>query len=87
MWSPQNTAFDHIFDHLQIRTTWKQCFEEHPKAPSSDTKPLKSPEITQKIFAGHFGTLRLQDRIFFPKKPQKSLETSGLLFIRTKSEY
>ena len=50
-------------------------------------KPLKSPEITQKIFAGHFGTLRLQDRIFFPQSHQKSLETNGFLFIKTKSEH
>ena len=50
-------------------------------------KPLKSPEITQKIFAGHFGTLHLQDRIFSPQNPQKSLETSGFLFIRTKNEH
>ena len=40
-------------------------------------KPLKSPEITQKIYAYAFGTLRLQDRIFFPQNTQKSLETSG----------
>jgi len=39
-------------------------------------KPLKSPEITQKIYAYAFGTLRLQDRIFFLKTHQKSLETS-----------
>ena len=38
-------------------------------------KPLKSPEITQKIYAYAFGTLRLQDRIFFFQNPQKSLET------------
>ena len=23
---------DHSFDHLQLRTTWKQCDGEHPKA-------------------------------------------------------
>ena len=40
-------------------------------------KPLKSPEITQKIYAYAFGILRLQDRIFSPQNPQKSLETSG----------
>ena len=50
-------------------------------------KPLKSPEITQKIFAGHFGTLRLQDRIFFLKNHQKSPETSEFLAIGTKSEH
>ena len=33
---------DHIFDHLQLRTTWKQCLQEHPKAPFSDTKAPKS---------------------------------------------
>ena len=44
MWSAQNTAFDHIFDHLQNRTTWKQCFEEHTKAPFLDTKALKIPK-------------------------------------------
>ena len=41
MWSSKNTAFDHIFDHLQTRTTWKQCSQEHTKAPFSDTKALK----------------------------------------------
>ena len=40
-------------------------------------KPLKSPEITQKIYAYAFGTLRLQDRIFFSQNHQKSLEPSG----------
>ena len=44
MWSAQNAAFDHIFDHLQTRTTWKQCFEEHTKAPFLDTK---APKITR----------------------------------------
>ena len=44
MWSSQNTAFDHIFDHLQTRTTWKQCSQEHPKAPFLDTK---APKITR----------------------------------------
>ena len=27
---------DHIFDHLPIRTTWKQCDGEHRKASFSD---------------------------------------------------
>ena len=40
----QNTAFDHIFDHLQTRTTWKQCSQEHTKAPFLDTK---APKITR----------------------------------------
>ena len=44
MWSAQNTAFDHIFDHLQTRTTWKQCSQEHTKAPFLDTK---APKITR----------------------------------------
>ena len=44
MWSSQNTAFDHIFDHLQTRTTWKQCSQEHGLAPFSDTK---APKITR----------------------------------------
>ena len=44
MWSSQNAAFDHIFDHLQTRTTWKQCSQEHPKAPFLDTK---APKITR----------------------------------------
>ena len=39
--SHQN-EFDHSFDHLQLRTTWKQCPQEHPKAPFSDTKAPKS---------------------------------------------
>ncbi len=29
-------AFDHIFDHLQDWTTWKQCEQETMKAPFSD---------------------------------------------------
>ena len=44
MWSAQNTALDHIFDHLQTRTTWKQCSQEHTKAPFLDTK---APKITR----------------------------------------
>ena len=44
MWSAQNTAFDHIFDHLQTRTTWKLCQQEHTKAPFLDTK---DPKITR----------------------------------------
>ena len=39
--SHQN-EFDHSFDHLQLRTTWKQCPQEHPKALFSDTKAPKS---------------------------------------------
>ena len=33
---------DHSFDHLRLRTTWKQCLQEHPKASFSDTKAPKS---------------------------------------------
>ena len=44
VWSSHNTAFDHIFDHLQTRATWKQCSQEHPKAPFLDTK---APKITR----------------------------------------
>ena len=36
-------GLDHIFDHLRLRTTWKQCPQEHPKALFSDSKALKSP--------------------------------------------
>ena len=36
-------ALDHIFDHLPIRTTWKQCDGEHRKASFSDTRAPKSP--------------------------------------------
>jgi len=35
-------GLDHSFDHLRFRTTWKQCPQEHPKAPFSDTKAPKS---------------------------------------------
>ena len=35
-------GLDHSFDHLRIRTTWKQCDGEHPKASFSDTKDPKS---------------------------------------------
>ena len=34
---------DHSFDHLQLRTTWKQCEREHPKASFLDSKAPKSP--------------------------------------------
>jgi len=40
-------------------------------------KPLKSPEFTQKIFAGHFGIPSSQDRTFSFQNHQKSLEISG----------
>ena len=36
-------GLDHIFDHLRLRTTWKQCLQEHRKASFSDTKAPKSP--------------------------------------------
>ena len=39
--SHQN-EFDHSFDHLRLRTTWKQCPQEHPKASFSDSKAPKS---------------------------------------------
>ena len=55
MWSSQNTAFDHIFDHLQTRTTWKQCQQEHTKAPFSDTK---APKITRNYTKNLCRTLR-----------------------------
>ena len=55
MWSAQNTAFDHIFDHLQTRTTWKQCSQEHTKALSSDTK---APKITRNYTKNLCRTLR-----------------------------
>ena len=35
-------GLDHIFDHLRLWTTWKQCLQEHPKASFSDTKAPKS---------------------------------------------
>ena len=35
-------VLDHSFDHLRIRTTWKQCLQEHSKALFSDTKAPKS---------------------------------------------
>ena len=35
-------GLDHSFDHLQSWTTWKQCLQEHPKAPFSDSKAPKS---------------------------------------------
>ena len=35
-------AVDHSFDHLRLWTTWKQCWQEHPKASFSDTKAPKS---------------------------------------------
>ena len=55
MWSAQNTAFDHIFDHLQTRTTWKQCSQEHTKAPFLDTK---APKITRNYTKNLCRTLR-----------------------------
>ena len=35
-------GLDHIFDHLRLWTTWKQCPQEHPKASISDSKVPKS---------------------------------------------
>ena len=35
-------GLDHTFDHLPIRTTWKQFLQEHRKASFSDTKAPKS---------------------------------------------
>ena len=35
-------GLDHSFDHLQLRTTWKQCLQEHPKASFLDSKAPKS---------------------------------------------
>ena len=55
MWSAQNTAFDHIFDHLQTRTTWKQCQQEHGLAPFLDTK---APKITRNYTKNLCRTLR-----------------------------
>ena len=37
-------AVDHIFDHLRLWTTWKQCDEEHPKASFLDGGAPKSPQ-------------------------------------------
>ena len=34
--------YDHNLDHPRLRTTWKQCDGEHPKALISDTKAPKS---------------------------------------------
>ena len=42
---------DHIFDHLRLRTTWKQCEREHRKASFSDTKAPKSPRNQEKNYA------------------------------------
>ena len=41
--SYQRNELDHSFDHLQLRTTWKQCEREHPKASFLDSKAPKSP--------------------------------------------
>ena len=38
----QRNELDHTFDHLRRWTTWKQCLQEHPKAPISDSKAPKS---------------------------------------------
>ena len=40
-WSHRK-GLDHTFDHLRLRTVWKQCLQEHPKAPISDSKAPKS---------------------------------------------
>ena len=40
---------DHTFDHLRLRTVWKQCVREHPKAPFSDLKAPKSRKNHLKI--------------------------------------
>ena len=38
----QRNELDHTFDHLRRWTTWKQCLQEHPKAPILDSKAPKS---------------------------------------------
>ena len=38
----ERLVVDHIFDHLQLWTTWKQREREHRKASFSDTKAPKS---------------------------------------------
>ena len=38
----QRNELDHTFDHLRLRTVWKQCLQEHPKAPILDSKVPKS---------------------------------------------
>ena len=35
-------VLDHSFDHLRLRTVWKQCPKEHPKALFLDSKAPKS---------------------------------------------
>ena len=43
-------GLDHTFDHLPIRTMWKQCEREHRKASFSDTKAPKSPRNQEKNY-------------------------------------
>ena len=40
--SSLRNGLDHSFDHLRLRTTWKQCLQEHPKASFLDSKAPKS---------------------------------------------
>ena len=44
-----------MFDHLRIWTTWKQCSQEHPKAPFLDTK---APKISRNYTKNLCRTLR-----------------------------
>ena len=46
---------DHRFDHLRLRTTWKQCLQEHLKASISGTKAPKSLVNQEKIGILAFG--------------------------------
>jgi len=78
-------GLDHSFDHLQLRTTWKQCPQEHPKAPFSDTKAPKSLINQEKICADLFGTSMPQVRILSlrPKFVLYALKISPFHKIRT----
>ncbi len=74
VWSSQNTAFDHIFDHLQTRTTWKQCSQEHGLAPFLDTK---APKITRNYTKNLCRTLR--DHKVVGSIPVASIKKNGRL--------
>ena len=65
---------DHIFDHLPIRTTWKQCDGEHRKASFSDTKAPKSPRNQEKNYA-----LTLRDAEAAGSSPVTSTNKNALL--------
>ena len=71
-------GLDHTFDHLPIRTMWKQCEREHRKASFSDTKAPKSPRNQEKNYH-----LTLRDQEVVGSNPVTPTKKRVLLFGNT----